>query len=103
VARDGKPDNIHANQLVLDLQDLLDVGLVEYKDEADPGVRHFKPTPLAARLTAEVRQRRRSRQIDGQLAFRSPAETPCAHCGAVEGFDEGARCRNCHVPQPPYM
>jgi hypothetical protein len=99
------PAKVPENQLVLDLQDLLDTGLVEFEDEPDPGVRHYKTTALAARLTAESRQRsaRRPPRIAGQLEFRSPQEAPCAHCGSAAGYDEGARCRHCHVAQPPYM
>jgi hypothetical protein len=104
------PDKVPENQLALDLQGLVDDGLVEFEDEAALRVRRYKTTPLAAHLRAEVRQRARSalspRPIEGQLEFPSPAssgEAPCSHCGSMAGLDAGARCRQCHVCQPPYM
>jgi hypothetical protein len=104
------PNKVPDNQLALDLQGLLDDGLVEFEDEAELRVRRYKTTPMAAHLRAEVRQRagaaRNPRPIEGQLEFRSPAsyeEAPCSHCGSTAGLDAGARCRQCHVSQPPYM
>src|ERR671916_301528 len=104
------PDNVPDNQLALDLQGLVNDGLVEFEDEAELRVRRYKTTPLAAHLRAEVRQRgrpaRSPRLMEGQLEFLSPAfsaETPCSHCGATAGLDAGARCRHCHVFQPPYL
>jgi hypothetical protein len=51
------PDKVPENQLALDLENLLDAGLVEYTDEADPGVRRYRATALAARLYSRVSAR----------------------------------------------
>jgi DNA-binding HxlR family transcriptional regulator len=40
-----RPRNINPNQLALDLQELMDAGLVEFVDEPNPGARHYKVTP----------------------------------------------------------
>jgi hypothetical protein len=84
--------------LVLDLQVLVDAGLLEFHD-GPVGVRQYGLTERGKRLAAQ----RPARVEVAREAHDWSSLDSCPRCGSTAGFDAGARCRQCMVAAPPYM
>src|SRR5689334_9220695 len=89
--------NSPLNELALDLEALVDAGLIEFRDE--PGARRYA---LSAR-GQELAGRKRTRGHDGCESHDWSALDRCPVCGSDAGFDAGARCLRCRIAAPPYM
>ncbi len=83
------------NDLVLDLEALLNAGIVVFHDE--PGhLRRYGLSPLGAELAARRTQGTRVARV-------IVLDEACPACGSTAGVDAGARCLSCRVAWPPYM